>query len=227
MRILKMEARGLDWEVEVYRTEKDCWRDCDFPSECLGLEKQGRVSIGAFSSLLSLDGPQFGVAANGVLKDFEEGESKDGSGVDVEMVDVVADDDDGWKDMVTEEVWGEEEDDDEDGVEMERKRRKKSIQKIQQLTGVALNTDIPLVVPTNLPESPPSSPLKMFVSVDEEDWAEQNVWELDADDVANDEKRGSGDSVDSVDSQLKELMEARNLFLRNFEEGDESGDVLR
>ncbi|KAL3427874.1 hypothetical protein PVAG01_01383 [Phlyctema vagabunda] len=199
----KAEKAGKEYE---YRTSKNCWEDCDFPSECLG-EPTRVVKHPSIPEMVEDgededddDDDEDDEGDDDMMDYVEEEPNKSQSEKEGEM----------WRELVTDEVW-----DEEDEKEV---RRKKSLSKIQQLTGVLLTTDIPLVIPTDSPESPPSSPLKKSSSVDEQDTSSTSIWDGQP---SNEERRGSGDSVDV---HLQDLLRTRDMFLRRFEGGYQDDD---
>lgn len=110
----------------------------------------------------------------------------------------------------------------EDSVEAEfdfvEKRRKKSIMKIHQLTGLMLGTGADLLSTLNAPagESQPRSPLKMSFGIDE---VEKEAAPVRGVEVEHD-TGAVGRDAKPRDYQMEELLRARSDFLRKFD-GDE------
>jgi len=260
---------AVEEEADMGGEEPNCWRDCDFPSECHNsrverqraqrlararllvdmpspnpstdwegrsewedIELEGRVKVEleeqkAANTMHELDFPTD--SASGEVVDMIISSERRGQEGEAEMVDVS-----GTKiSKCAEErpVFGalafegstfliDESLDALDVVEVEfvERKRRKSIQKIHQLTGLMLgNPGVDLEVGSG---SPPSSPLKReFGFGGEMEMGGCEVWEDEKEVVGE----VSADGVGERDLQMEEFLRARCDFLRSFEEGIEDG----
>lgn len=236
--VVKAGRRGEEVVTKV--GSKDCWNECDFPSECHN--HRSSLSVETGRSLrqrilieVEVEGPD---QVGDVGWETHVGAHL---GQEPSLADL-------WKELDTERRGQEDEaklmnvdlelqigglpvDYDlphEEGCQLEyrKPKRKNSIQMIQQLTGLMLgSTDVDMGG-----ESPPSSPLKTAFSVEDEDELIESGRELELDDDGGDlgcctdcEERIQVCHVEDrevVDVQMEELLQTRTMFLSQFD-GDQ------
>ena len=234
--IVKAERRGEEVVMGNGDEGKDCWRECDFPSECHNQRSSLSVEVERSSS------PTVPISVM-VERPEEVGDEGWGPRVGASLCQAGPSLADLWKEFDTERK-AKENDLELEDVELELKieelpldcdllheegyqleytksKRRKSMQKIQQLTGLM---DVDVCV-----EDPPNSPLKMEFSVEVEDklmgTSPEKAWELEG------EKSDLGCSCDcekkmqdchfedqkDVDVQMEELLHTRSMFLKQFD----------
>lgn len=206
---VKGGRRGVRNFGQEAHLEKDCWHECTFPSQCLAAmrdkamrDKDEKEKV---SSDIVLD-PALNLA--GALRYFTDtapstspsstvASTPSCSILSPSPAEPLVPESEAWINLVSSpKVW--------DGEGAAQQQRKRSLQKTQQISGIALKMDISLVAPLEAPESPPSSPLKMFC---------ENVdWDGEDGDVV----MSDGISDEDEEKLLKELYRAGNAFLSSF-----------
>jgi hypothetical protein len=253
-------------EKDMY--DDNCWTDCDFPSEChnsrLGRLRNERATAKASrheSLVLDLAEEWDSIKVELARKDQHQHHTEqtlsdssshntfptlDTSDNEVQaMVKLERKRQEGEPDMpsvgFSEEIDGLVDEGEEVEFEFVEKKRKKSVRKIQQLTGLIFGTDFDPPSITALGagvsgENPPSSPLKHSYGVDDDGVPEKSFWIEDEDEDEDEDKDevregdkmegvemenggGNRDPPEGSDYQMEELLRARSDFLNRFERG--------
>ncbi|RDW56588.1 hypothetical protein BP5796_13053 [Coleophoma crateriformis] len=191
---------------------KDCWHECAFPSQCLAAlrekalrKHEGRERAKSATPVLNPD-YVFNCLADPALnlaKALQQlagatastsspvASSASGSRAMPSPTATALSEAEGWTELISgPAAW--------DSEEAEDQREETSVQKNQPLSDFVLTTDIALVTPMEAPESPPSSPLKMFC--ESVDWDVDRKWgdAVSGDAVMRDGRDERGEVVESA-----------------------------